>query len=157
MLFAWLMTAFAGTPSALVGSWSFTGGDTQVDAVAQAKENVAQTFNFAIRPIVRSKLAQPMSVDTGIQVQASDAGVTITYAGDYPRTVSLKPKGDGFIDDKGTLTLQPQGDVWVLKGVGEDGGLVRRFQVAGDTLTLHSTIFSAQLKEEPEWTLTYTR
>lgn len=157
MYACWLAMAMAGTPTALVGSWSFTGGETQVKAVKEQKEAVAQTFNFAIRPIVRSKLAQPMSVDTGIRVEASDAGVTLHYEGDYPRKVSLKPKGEGFIDDKGTLTLQPQGEAWVLKGVGDDGGLVRRFQVSGDTLTLVSSLFSPQLEGEPSWTLTYTR
>ncbi len=157
MLSCWLALAMAGPPTALVGSWSFSGGDAQVKAVKDTKEAVAQTFNFAIRPIVRSKLAQPMSVDTGIRVEASDAGVTLHYEGDYPRKVSLTSQGEGYIDDKGTLTLQPEGDVWVLKGVGEDGGLVRRFQVSGDTLTLVSSIYSPQLEGKPSWTLTYSR
>jgi hypothetical protein len=153
----WLMTALAGSPTALAGTWTFTGGNAQIEAAAASKEAVAQTFNFAVRPIVRSRLNKPMTVDTGIRIEASEDAVAMHWQGDNPRTVRLTAKDGRFIDDAGTLTLTAEGDVWVLKGVSDEGGLVRRFEVSGDKLTLVSHIFSPQLTTEPSWTLSYAK
>jgi len=157
MLVWWWMAALAGSPTALEGAWTFTGGDAQVEAAAASKEAVAQTFNFALRPIVRSRLNKPMTVDTGIRIEASEEAVSVHWEGDNPRTVRLTAKDGRYIDDKGTLTLTADGDVWVLKGVSDEGGLVRRFEVDGSKLTLVSHIFSPQLTTEPNWTLSYVK
>ncbi len=157
MLVCWWMVALAASPTALDGTWTFTGGDAQFEAAAASKEAVAQTFNFALRPIVRSRLHKPMTVDSGMRIEATDTSFAIHFTGDNPRTVTLSAKDGGYIDDKGTLTLIPEGNAWVLKGVSDEGGLVRRFEVEGSKLTMVSHIFSPQLTTEPNWTLSYAK
>lgn len=156
MVVLFMSSALAASPSDLHGSWTFSGGSEQASVVESKREEIAQTFNFALRPIVRSKLAKPMNVDDGIHITASEEQVEVRYSGAYPRSFVLQRKGDVYTDG-GTLTLRQEGDDWVLDGATEDGGMVRRFDVSGSTLTVTSLLYSPQLEGKPSWSLSYTK
>lgn len=153
-----IATAMAGHPGPLAGVWTYAGGETGRASIAAAVEDGSMRFNFAIRPIVRSKLGKVARLDTRIAIEGDASTVKIVFDGENPRTSGGPSDGTKVHLHGNDVSYVVSEGRMVVRGTGDDGGKETVYVVSGSTMTVTHTVWSPQLGDPPlVWTLTYAR
>lgn len=154
----WMAAAMAGDPGALLGTWTWAGSTAENDTRVASVEDVAQRFNFAIRPIARSKLLKVAALDTSVAITGDAKAVKIVFTGDNARTSGGPTDGTAVVLEGNNVTYTVSDGKMVVRGTSGEGGKESVYTVAGDAMTVKHTVWSPQMGDPPlTWSLTYTR
>ncbi|MCA9569565.1 MAG: hypothetical protein KC656_17080 [Myxococcales bacterium] len=153
----WMAGALAD-PGAFAGSWSFVGGEDERKAVGTVVEEGAGRFNFAIRPIARSKLAKVCAIDTGISFSGGTDDIQIAFEGENPRTSGGPSDGTKVQIHGATVAYRVEGRKLTVDGSNENGGKLSVYELVSEgTMRVTHTVSSSTLGDPLSWTLTYRK
>ena len=156
---ATVLTASAGAPGTLSGTWVHSGGQAELTQRDAAVEATAQTFNFAFRPIARGALAKTARLDKTITISGDAKTVDIVFRGENDRE-SSGPNDGTPVDVRGANVtfLVVTDDNMTIDGKTNDGGKKSVYDLTGpNTLVVSHEVTSGRLDGPMTWSLTYTR
>lgn len=155
----WMTMVANANPGAFAGTWVHAGDAAEKAKIEEVIEGGAQRFNFAIRPIARSKIRKACALDASIAITGESGSVSMTYTGDNPR-VGGGPSDGTKVDVNGSMVgYRVDGTTLTVDGKNEDGGKLSVYKITGDsTMEVTHRLSSSSLGDPPlVWTVHYRR
>jgi hypothetical protein len=150
--------AALANPGPFAGTWTYASGDAGRANVEAAVEKTSADFNFAFRPIVRTKLRSACAIDETISVSGADGRIEMAYTGDNARTSGGPSDGTKIELGGSMVSFEVKGKTLVVDGANEEGGKRSVYTLTGDdAMRVTHTITSPRLSTPLVWTLDYTR
>lgn len=141
----------------LVGTFRFTGGATERDALTAAIEEVVSEVNPLIRGVVRDRLTESCTIPTALDVAADGATITVRFDG-RAYTAELDAPAvtvTGISGNELSLTHRMDGSQLVQRFDGDRGGRVNRLARKQKKLRMSVRVHSSQLPRDLTYDLTF--
>ncbi|NUO51044.1 MAG: hypothetical protein HOV80_19485 [Polyangiaceae bacterium] len=135
-----------------VGTYKWVGGVAEQRTLWGKIENMANTFNFIAKPIVRDKLAAGNQIPKTIRIESDGKDKTEQRAPVDGTSTKIKATNGEMMDMSFDIN-----DELVQTFKGNAKGRVNSYRLDGDKLTFHVRIHASQLPKELEYELTYER
>jgi len=122
-----------------------------------AVESAVSEFSWALRPMVRPKLAPLATACPSYDVHIDGPAFRIQCKGKDPFEWTVG-KSDAWTSPDGrqmTVTLRQEGARFHLDFVGKEGGKTYIYDFAGDGLVVTQKIYADKLPSPMQWTLSY--
>lgn len=147
-----------------LGTYRYVGGDTDVEALDRAIEDVVSQMNFLIRGIARRRLREPNLPSKEVSIALHEGLIRIDRPG--------QPRVSAPADGKAITWRHPEdGDVFeVQHGIDDGGVLYQRFEGErsvsrnrfvlsedGESLTIHTVIRADRLPAPLRFEMRYRR
>lgn len=146
--------AVAEEPPRVWGTWQFEGDRNEVDAMEEQVDAAAQTVNFLIRPIARSRLLDECSPPGQISIELDGDQVVI---GTAKRTIGSRLSKRRATKDGGWVERTLEKGV-LIERLGNDKGVrENRFSVQNGKLQMETIISSDRLPKPIDFEYTFVR
>ena len=147
-----------------LGTYRYVGGDTDIEALDRAIEDVVSQMNFLIRGIARRRLRDPNLPSKEVTITSDDGQIRIDRPGQPPVSAP--------VDGKAITWRHPEdGDVFrVQHGIDARGELYQRFEGErsvsrnrfvlsddGNALSIHTFIQADRLPAPLRFQMSYRR
>lgn len=143
----------------LAGEYRHVGGEADHARIMKAIDEVADSANWFIRGLMRSRLKESNTIAEEITIDRSGEKVQITYNGPT-RTNKIGAPAVRIVAGSGDeldYTLSARGSRLIQRFEGERGGRINSFRLDGSMLIVRVTIFSKRLPQNVVYELRYRR
>lgn len=142
-----------------IGTYRWIGGMPEQRVLWRKIENIAGSFNFIAKPIVRDKLAAGNMIAQQIRIEA-DADTLLIHRDDKSVSAPLdgtSVKVRSMSGEMMAMSFKVVGNEIEQTFAGSAKGRVNRYQLEDATLVIHTRVYAAQLPRELVYELTYAR
>ncbi len=143
-----------------LGTYRWTGGIPEQRELWRKIQNIAATFNFIAKPIVRDKLAEGNVIAKEIRIEIDGDNLVVTRDKsiasaplDASSTVKVRATNGEMMDMSYSVsnTMIEQ----AMKGLNK--GRVNQYELKDGKLIVHTRVYASQLPKELVYDLTYER
>lgn len=143
----------------LAGEYHHVGGDADLARISKAIDAVADSANWFIRGVMRSRLKESSRIAEQIKIERTEDRVHITYNGPT-RTTEIGAPPIRITAGSGDVlgyTLSARKKRLVQRFDGDRGGRINSFRLEDGMLIVRVTIFSKMLPRNVVYELRYQR
>ncbi len=156
-------SAFAAFPKANQGSYEYTGGAAQKDALVKAVKAISDKVGFFFRGRVHNGLLKAFAVKSNFTFQEKGKSLVILAEGRKPFALNVNGKPTTIKTKKGTAavtcTFANNTLTETFQTQGKKGYRRHTFTFSkdGKTMTLRVFAYLARLKKNLSYSLSYTK